>query len=155
VVTYNMMKTKLLLGLLFVLPVISGCTQATLDNDYIKAQKLIDVNSNQYTDMAASGTLEDGVRVIRISAQQFNFDPALIIVNKGERVRLIIEVEDIPHGFEIEGFNIPGYDISTIIRKGTPLVLEFLADEAGVWEFICTIYCGFGHSEMKGTFVIR
>jgi len=79
VVTYNMMKTKLLLGLLFVLPVISGCTQATLDNDYIKAQKLIDVNSNQYTDMAASGTLEDGVRVIRISAQQFNFDPALII----------------------------------------------------------------------------
>jgi len=119
------------------------------------AQKVVEYHAHKYDDVAASGELVDGVRKIHITASQFAFSPELIVVNKGERVRLTVEVEDVPHGFEIEGFDIPGYDIDTVIRRGQPLVLEFTADEQGVWEFICTIYCGYGHSEMKGTFVVR
>jgi heme/copper-type cytochrome/quinol oxidase subunit 2 len=129
-----------------------GCSGG---GDVVKAEKLVGYNTERFADMEATGELINGVRVIEISAFQFDFAPELIIVNKGEKVKLIVTAEDVPHGFEIEGFDIPGYDINTKIRLGMPLELEFVADEKGVWEFICTIFCGFGHSDMTGTFVIR
>lgn len=144
--------------LIFLVPVLllSGCgTSDGNDADFIKAKKLLQYNADKYNDAEATGTLENGVRTIYIKAYQFYFEPTTIIVNKGEKIKLIIEVMDVPHGFEMEGFEIEGYDIDTIIRKGTPLVLEFTADKKGVWDFICTIYCGFGHSAMKGVFVVR
>lgn len=140
--------------LLIVILLLYGCGTSG-DSDIIKAEKLLDYHAEKYDDMEASGTVENGVRVIEIKAYQFYFDPATIIVNKGEKVRLIIEAMDVPHGFEIEGFDIPEYDIDTVIRVGKPLVLEFIADEEGVWEIICSIYCGHGHSDMKGIFVVR
>ena len=129
-----------------------GCSG---DPDKRIAQKIVDFNQNQYADREASGEIIDGVRVIEIKAYQFYFEPTEIIVNKGEKIKLIVHSMDIPHGFEIEGFEIEGYDINTVIRKGSPLEIEFVADEAGIWEFICTIYCGFGHSDMKGVFAVR
>jgi cytochrome c oxidase subunit II len=121
----------------------------------VKAKKIVEYHLDRFDGMEATGEMVNGVRVIEVKAYQYYFEPELIIVNKGERVKLIVTAEDVPHGFEIEGFDIPGYDIKTKIRPGMPLELEFVADEKGVWEFICTIFCGFGHGDMKGTFVIR
>ena len=144
--------TFILLGLL----ITAGCSPGAGQNpDLALAGKLVDYDTTKYSDNEATGELIDGVRVIEIKAYQFFFTPELIVVNKGERVRLIISAEDGTHGFEIEGFNIPNYDIDTEIRPGIPLTVEFDADQVGVWEMICSIYCGFGHSTMKGTFVIR
>jgi cytochrome c oxidase subunit II len=145
------MRLKAILLLILMMPALIGC--ASTENDL--AVKLIEYNDEKYADLPASGTVIDGVRVIEIKATKFDFDPELIIVNKGERIKLVVIAEDIPHGFEIEGYTIPEYDIDTVIRPGIPLELEFTAERMGVWEFICTIYCGFSHSEMKGTFVIR
>lgn len=141
--------------LIFFIPVLllSGCN--VQDESFVKAQKIIEYNEHKYDDLEVSGELVDGVREIHVKAYQFFFTPDKIVVNKGERVRLIISAEDIPHGFEIEGFAIEDYDIDTIIRPGFPLTLEFTADKTGVWEFICSIYCGFGHSTMKGLFIVR
>ncbi len=143
--------------LIFLLPVLllAGCGNGNGDTNFLKAEKLLEYDEHKYDDMEATGELVDGVRVINIKAYQFFFEPTLIVVNKGEKIKVIVEAMDVPHGFEIEGLNIPGYDIDTVIRKGIPLELEFVADEKGVWEFICTIFCGFGHSTMKGTWVIR
>lgn len=149
-----MKKTTSLLVLVMLVPMlVFGCNPG--DPNTIKARKLVDYQVDQYKDMEATGELIDGVRVINVKAWQFEFEPKLIIVNKGEKVKLIVSAEDIPHGFEIEGFQMPNYDINTKIRPGFPLELEFMANEQGMWEFICTIYCGFGHSTMKGVFVIR
>lgn len=149
-----MKKLNSVLLLTMFIPVLlfSGCST---DQDIIKAEKLLEYHADKYKDMEATGTLENGVRTIHIKAYQFYFEPELIIVNKGEKIKLIVEAMDIPHGFEIEGFDIPGYDIETKIRPGVPLTLEFEANEEGAWEFICSVYCGFGHSTMKGLFVIR
>jgi len=137
--------------LALMLPALLGCATP----DTLLAQRLVAYNAERYKDAPATGTLEDGVRTIRIKASQFYFEPETIVVNRGERVRIVVEAVDVPHGFEIEGLMIPGYDIETVIRPGFPLTLEFDAMETGVWDFICAIYCGFGHSTMKGTFVVR
>lgn len=149
-----MKKINAVLFLVMILPmlVLSGCS--IQDEDLIKATKIVDYNDGTYDDLEVSGELKDGVREIHVEAYQFFFTPEKIVVNKGEKIRLIISAEDVPHGFEIEGFQIPDYDIDTIIRPGMPLILEFDADEEGVWEFICSIYCGFGHSTMKGLFIV-
>jgi len=145
--------------LLLIVPmlVLSGCSSGSGEVDIValKAQKLIDYHADKYKDVEATGEIIDGVRHINIKAYQFYFEPTLIIVNKGEKIKLTIEAIDVPHGFEIEGFMIPNYDIETKIRPGFPLEIEFTADEKGVWDFICTIYCGFAHSTMKGTWVTR
>lgn len=156
----NYKKLKSIVLLIFLIPilVLSGCNitgGAVADLDYIKAKKLTDYHENKYKDLPATGILENGVRTIKIKAYQFYFEPTTIIVNKGEKIKLIIEAMDIPHGFEIEGFKIQDYDINTVIRKGAPLILEFSADEEGIWTFICTIFCGSAHSTMRGTFVVR
>lgn len=158
---YNKKINGLIL-LIFMIPtlVLSGCGTRSNgmvgdDPDFIKAKKLLEYHASKYDEMEATGTLENGVRTIQIKAYQFYFEPKLIIVNKGERIRVIVEAMDVPHGFEIEGFTIPDYDINTVIRKGKPLIIEFEADEKGIWEFICTVYCGYGHSEMKGIWVVR
>lgn len=148
-----MKKNYFILFLILTLSILllTGCG----NDNVIKANKLLEYDADKYKDMKATGTLENGVRTVHIKAYQFYFEPELVIVNKGEKIKLIVEAMDIPHGFEIEGFEIPGYDIDTKIRPGIPLTLEFEADEQGAWDFICSVYCGFGHSTMKGIFVIR
>lgn len=125
------------------------------DPDEKLARALLEYQEGKYDDEPATGELKEGVREIKLQAFQFFWSPDLIIVNKGEKIRLIISTNDVPHGFEIEGYNIPGYDIATKIEKDHPVTIEFTADESGVWEFICTVYCGAGHGDMKGIFVIR
>lgn len=146
----NELENKLLL-LLAAIFLISACTPNTV----VDAQKILEYHETKYDDEPATGEIVNGVREIKIDAYQFQFEPKTIIVNKGEKIRLIVEAKDVPHGFEIEGLQIPGYDINTVIRPGMPLTLEFTVDEEGVWEFICTIYCGFGHGEMNGLFIVR
>tara|TARA_Y100000310_G_scaffold345545_1_gene466322 strand:- start:7476 stop:7946 length:471 start_codon:yes stop_codon:yes gene_type:complete len=156
------MKQKIInLGMLILLlPMLlfSGCSNGDGlgdDPDFIKAKKIIQANMDKYTDEEASGELIDGVRVIEVTAYQFYFEPTTIIVNQGEKIRIKFSSEDIPHGFEIHGYEIPGYDFNEPVRPGFPIEIEFEAKEQGIFEFICSIYCGFGHSAMKGLFVVR
>jgi heme/copper-type cytochrome/quinol oxidase subunit 2 len=142
----------MLVCFIFVILMISACSS---NSNELKAQKLIDYQKVKYDDALASGKLVDGVREIDVTATRYFWDPREIIVNEGERVRLNVATVDTPHGFEIEGFNIPGYDINTKIEKGKPISVEFDADRQGSWEVICTVYCGAGHGSMKAKFIIR
>ena len=132
--------------------ILAGCGANSAKVD---AQKINAYYDQKYDTMPASGEVIDGVRVIEIKASQFTFDPEVVVVNQGEKIRLIISAEDVPHGFEIEGLELPNFDINDPIKPGEPVTIEFTAKEKGVWEIICSIYCGFGHSGMSGLFVVR
>jgi cytochrome c oxidase subunit II len=144
-------KTKILL-LFIIIVTLTGCaSDATTE----QAAQLIAYQAGAYDDLEPTGELIDGVREIDITATRFFWDPKVVVVNYGETVRLNIETIDTPHGFEIEGFTIPDYDISTSIEVGSPISVEFEANEQGAWDVICTIYCGAGHGSMKAIFVIK
>jgi cytochrome c oxidase subunit 2 len=97
-------------------------------------------------DQAAPATVHE----ITMTARNYEFDPAVITVKKGEKVRLIVTATDRKHGIMIEG-----YDIDQVLNTGDPTTIEFTADKAGTFEFKCSVYCGMGHRKMKGKLIVE
>jgi plastocyanin len=96
------------------------------------------------------GLAQETVRQINIRAERFTFEPRAIEVVAGQRVRLLVEAVDVPHGIGIAGLGVEG-----VARPGAePTVLEFLADRPGRYRFVCTVFCGVNHGEMLGELTV-
>jgi cytochrome c oxidase subunit II len=89
-------------------------------------------------------------RVIEVVAKRFTWEPAEIQVAVGERVRLVLRTADGLHGIELKKFKIS----KEIPRGNKPVMVDFTADEAGRFPFLCSEYCGDGHDDMKGVLVV-
>jgi len=79
------------------------------------------------------------------------FQPSVIKVKKGEKVRLVVEGMDVVHGFAIKGL---GIDLGAI-DVGEKKVVEFVAEKEGVYVFKCTIMCSPQHNFMKGIIIVE
>jgi len=90
------------------------------------------------------------VKTFNIIAKRFSFDPNEIIVQKGDKIKLIITSLDTTHGLAI-----PEYDIDIIIAGGETITEEFIADKKGQFDFACSVFCGSGHSEMEGRLIVN
>ena len=97
-----------------------------------------------------SGQVLDGTREVKVEAKRWAFDPSRIVVKKGEKVRLVVTSVDVKHGLGLEAFNI-----NQDLPPQQPQTIEFTPDKAGEFEFHCTVFCGAGHGEMKGTLVVQ
>jgi cytochrome c oxidase subunit II len=86
----------------------------------------------------------------QMTAKKYEFDPGTITVKKGEKVKLMITALDKDHGIKIEAFSV-----EQVLKKGVPTTVEFTADKAGEFPFVCSKYCGFGHGKMKGKLVVE
>ncbi len=93
---------------------------------------------------------EETVKEFKIIMEKFTFTPSTITVNKGDTVKLTITSLDVTHGVVIPEFNI-----NVQAKKGETETVEFIADKAGTFTFYCAVYCGSGHSEMKGTLIVN
>jgi len=102
------------------------------------------------TVLAAGQTTTPGYHEFIMTAKNYEFDPAVITLKKGEKVRLIITATDRDHGIKIDAF-----DINQVLKKGDTEIIEFTADKAGTFEFKCSVYCGKGHRKMKGKLVVE
>ena len=90
------------------------------------------------------------VHEIQMTAKKYEFNPNVITVKKGERVKLIITALDRDHGFKLEAFGI-----DQKLKKGDATTIEFTADKTGTFEFKCSEFCGLGHGKMKGKLVVE
>ena len=90
------------------------------------------------------------VKEFKMTAKQFQFEPATIEVNKGDKVRLIVTSADVPHGIAI-----PEYGINQRLDPGKPITIEFTADKQGTFTAFCSVFCGSGHSNMKGKIIVH
>jgi heme/copper-type cytochrome/quinol oxidase subunit 2 len=109
---------------------------------------------------------QDPVQEIDISAKKFEFTPSEIHVKQGAHVRLEVTPTDREHGFELEvypegsdkkgdpGLKFSGEKPSFKIPQGRTQAVEFVAVQAGTYDFKCIVYCGSGHHGMKGTIVV-
>jgi cytochrome c oxidase subunit II len=93
---------------------------------------------------------EAELREFKMTAKKYKFDPAVITVKQGEKVRLIITALDRDHGFKLDE-----YGINQKLEKGHPTIIEFTADKPGTFVFRCSEFCGLGHLKMKGKLVVE
>lgn len=90
------------------------------------------------------------IKEINVVARQWNFEPAEITVNRGDKVRLNITSDDVPHGFAIREYNI-----NKIISPGQTAAIEFTADQPGEFTFYCSVFCGQGHKDQTGKLIVK
>ena len=90
------------------------------------------------------------VREVHLEAYQFSFSPDTIVVNKGDSVKIHATSRDVPHGIFIEE-----YGINILVKKGAVEEIEFVADKAGEFDIICSVYCGKGHHSMKAKLIVK
>jgi cytochrome c oxidase subunit 2 len=102
------------------------------------------------TAQAAGQAASSGFHEFTMTAKNYEFDPGVITVKKGEKVRLFVTATDRDHGIKIQG-----YDIDQVLKKGATETIEFTADKVGTFEFKCSVYCGMGHRKMKGKLVVE
>ena len=98
------------------------------------------------TVLAQSG---NAPRVIEIVARRFRYEPAEIPLKVGERVVLAIRSLDFIHGF-----NIPDLGIRTDLVPGKITKVELQPKATGIIDFLCDNFCGDGHEEMHGRFIV-
>ena len=84
-------------------------------------------------------------RVIRVEASTFQFSPAEISVNPGDRVTIELVATDVVHGFSLDG-----YDFSLSAEPGQTGSKTFMADKSGSFRFRCSVACGNLHPFVIG-----
>lgn len=99
----------------------------------------------------AEGVLVDGVREFVLSAQQWYFNPGILKVNPGERVRFIVKSNDIRHGFALNELGV-NLALSPTAQKTEVAIPPDMPD--GLYTLYCSIFCGIGHPYMKGNILI-
>ena len=94
--------------------------------------------------LAAGQATFSGYHEFNVTAKNYEFDPGVITVKKGDKVRLIITSTDRELGIRLDAF-----DINQVLPKGDPTTIEFTAGKAGTFEFKCSMNCK-GHGKVKG-----
>jgi cytochrome c oxidase subunit 2 len=92
---------------------------------------------------------QDGPRVIAVIAKKFAYDPDEIHLKVGEAVVLELKSLDV-----VMGFNCPDFKLRSDILPGRVSRVELKPDKAGTFPFFCDIFCGSGHEDMNGAFIV-
>lgn len=85
-----------------------------------------------------------------LTARQWEFEPSVVRVKFGDEVTLNITSVDVLHGF-----GLPDFGVSQNLEPGKTTVVKFTANKKGTFSFFCSVFCGEGHKEMKGTLIVE
>jgi plastocyanin len=104
-------------------------------------------------------------RSLIITAQKYGYDPPVLRVNHGDRVRIRLVAKDVTHGFYLEG-----YDLDAKVRPENPTFwlrhpsggekyqeveeIEFVANRTGKFRYRCSTTCGYMHPFMQGELIV-
>ena len=101
--------------------------------------------------LVRAGVAQDAAapRVIELTARRFTYIPNEIALKVGERVVIAISSIDFVHGM-----NLPDLHMRLDLVPGRITKLELQPKTPGVIDFVCDSFCGDGHEEMHGRFVV-
>ena len=119
--------------------------EETIEHDV--TEEKVEEDKGKDISIPENETVEPLVREIKITAKRFEFDKTEIQVKKGEKVKIVVENTDFPHGIIIPDLVDPS--TQTDFNE-----FEIPTDEAGEFFFYCATPCGAGHGTMTGKIVI-
>ncbi len=121
---------------------ISPQPQGTVEIDLTAKQWFFEATLVSSTDPNASAT------TIHTST---SFANTTIVVRKGDLLIIHLRTGDVPHGFAINGYpDVGPYEVT----PGQTVTFRFTANQAGLFIFYCTVFCGPGHPNHKGTLMV-
>lgn len=104
--------------------------------------------------MEEEGMIPEGIpgspRVIRVTAENWMFTPAVITVKKGEPVQISLEGVG-----GIHGYSVPDLGINQVVEAGQTVTFDLPTDETGTFNVRCSVPCGEGHRDMTGQIIIE
>lgn len=139
---------KNLFFILILLAVISGCSSNNLNTYTTEKDFCIEKTCPKYYSL--SGELKDGVRVINIEVYKLVCNPDIIVINHGEKIRLILNVLDVEHGFKVEELGI-----NVKVQPGKENIIEFYAEKSGIYELKCYVPYADNQKKLNGWFVVK
>lgn len=101
-------------------------------------------NGNEAGGNEAAATGE--IKEFTINSTNWEFDLKEIKVNKGDTVKITTINKEGMHAIKFNGYNKEVQGDETI---------TFVADKAGEFEYVCSIFCGAGHDDMIGTLIVQ
>ena len=90
-----------------------------------------------------------GEQVIHLTAKKFEYTPNEITLKKGVPVVLEITSLDRDHGFKV-----PEFGLRADVKPGETTRVRIVPDRVGRFEFRCDVFCGSGHEDMAGEFIV-
>jgi len=103
-------------------------------------------------------------RSFEIRARQYQYDPPVLRVNRGDTVRLRLVSEDVVHGFYLEGHDLDAVilPLRSTIHLRRPSSGErqdvqevvFTASREGKFRYRCSQTCGYLHPFMLGELIV-
>lgn len=87
---------------------------------------------------------------IQVKMKKYAFEPPVIRVKQGAVVELEVSTADVQHGFAV-----PDLDIREPVPRGRTATVRFKAEKRGQFKIQCSILCGPGHDEMRGTLIVE
>ena len=99
--------------------------------------------------VAPAAFAADQPHVIQIKAKRFEYMPNEIHLKKG--VPVVLELTSLDR---LHGFNCPAFKIRGDVKPHEITRLAFTPDKVGTFEFHCDNFCGEGHENMNGKFVV-
>jgi len=107
-------------------------------------------SSSNTTSAIAVASTEENATEVKLIASNWEFDQAEYTVALGEPIQFILENEAGLHGVKINGLGIS-------LDAGKPK--QYVINEAGTYEIVCSIQCGAGkdgnHNTMKSKLIVQ
>ncbi len=106
-------------------------------------------------------------QIIEVTARKYEFASVEMHVRKGSKVRLKVHSTDEAHGIKLNLYpegskdkSSPGLvfdnpQMNGKVQKAEDQVLDFVAQQAGTYEFKCAKVCGKHHGRMKGKLIVE
>lgn len=136
-----MNKTVTIVVVLAVLAVAGGALymnsaktnpQPTNENTVMQAEPTTAVAQGE---PSTTGAAMEGVKEFTVTGSNFSFDPKEIKVKKGDTVKVTFKNADGMHDFVIDELNVK----TKQIKGGEEETVEFVADQAGTFEYYCSV----------------
>jgi len=125
--------------------------------DIIKTKQIYSLDDSpiHVKDFDDTGVKRNGNKVtVRIMSVAPTFTPSEFVIKKGDEVTVILtnhdKVEDLHHGFAIEG-----HDICLIVGPQETKSVTFKVERPGVFWYYCTHFCHALHLEMRGRMIVE
>lgn len=84
---------------------------------------------------SATDEMTASINTIEVTGSSFKFDPTEIMVKKGDTVRIVFTNSDGMHDFVIDEFDAR----TKVLKDGESETIEFVADQAGKFEYYCSV----------------